>query len=88
MGKIPNGEDISEFKNRCIKAFEEIVELLNSKSAKSAIIVCHGGTIMSVMEKYEETSKPFYDYMVKNGMGYETVFDYSTKTLKIRKELK
>jgi alpha-ribazole phosphatase len=37
--------------------------------------VVHGGTIMSVMEKYAVPKGNYYDFQVKNGQGYITEFD-------------
>ena len=36
----------------------------------SVALVVHGGTIMSIMEKFDTDGKGFYEYQVKNGNGY------------------
>ena len=70
---FPGGENPDDFKKRCISAFEGIV----AEYAKSDVIsfVVHGGTIMSVLEKYAVPPKKYYDYQVQNGSGFITEFD-------------
>lgn len=67
---FPAGEDQRDFRNRCAKAFTDIVEDLLLCGMDSAAIVAHGGTIMSILERYARPAKPFYDWQVKNGGGY------------------
>ena len=38
-------------------------------------MVIHGGTIMSIMERYDTDRKNYYDYMVDNCCGYLIDFD-------------
>lgn len=109
-GKLPfpDGEDIQEFKNRCVSGFCKVVEIyskfnpnvrqnvkknerldldLSGKFSESGIaLVVHGGTIMSVMEAFEENHRDYYEYHVKNCEGYETVFD--GRELKIMRVIK
>ncbi len=86
-GSIPNGEEATEFKKRCCVAFLQMIDLLIEKQQEEALIVCHGGTIMSIMERFDEDAKSFYDYQVKNGSGYEAEFDIEKQKIKIVKEL-
>ena len=37
--------------------------------------VIHGGTIMNIMEEYADIQKPFYEWHVRNGGGYEVELD-------------
>lgn len=62
---FPDGESENKFKERCISAFESILKL-----NKNCVIICHGGTIMSIMEKYGTPEKNFYDWNTENGKGY------------------
>ncbi len=76
---FPNGESPEEFKERSIFEFMEIT----NKTSDSDVIsfVVHGGTIMSVMERFSDEHKSYYDYHVENGHGYKCLFD--GKSLKI-----
>lgn len=86
--KIPNGEDTDDFKKRCCDGFLQAIDILEKSLEDNAIIVCHGGTIMAICEKYDVQNKGFYGYMIKNGQGYETKFDAQSKRLSIIKELR
>ncbi len=61
---MPNGENHSDFCNRCCECFKDII--LNNK-AKSIALVVHGGTIMAILERYSEKRSSFYDWQIKNG---------------------
>lgn len=67
---FPQGELVSEFKKRCISAFEAII-----KNNKSCAVVCHGGVIMAVMEWLSNGRMSFYDAMSKNGGGYKIIIN-------------
>ena len=47
------------------------------QSPETVAMIVHGGTIMSIMERYELSQKAYYDYMVDNGGGYVVDFDGS-----------
>lgn len=70
---FPNGENPADFKKRCIAEFDKIV----SEYAENAVLafVVHGGTIMSVLEKYAYPKGGYYDFQVQNAHGYITGFD-------------
>lgn len=70
---FPNGENYNDFKERCCKAFEIITE--KYKKSESIAFVVHGGTIMSILEKFASPAKDFYDYQVDNNSGYITGYD-------------
>lgn len=74
-GKLPfpNGESPEAFKARCITAFEKAVEKYSDCEAISFVV--HGGTIMSILEKYAVPKRDYYDFQVKNGHGFITEFD-------------
>ena len=46
---IPNGESGTNFRKRCCAAYERCVAEAKEKGLEKIAIVCHGGTIMSVM---------------------------------------
>jgi alpha-ribazole phosphatase len=84
-GIIPGGEATEYFKERCCEGFLWVTNNLLENGGHNACIVCHGGTIMSIMERFDEEKKDFYSYQVKNGLGYIVKFD--TKTKKITKTI-
>ena len=62
---IPGGEDIAEFKKRCVDAFGKITDSLPDGSEVSFVV--HGGVIMAIMEAFCDSGAGFYDYHIKNG---------------------
>ncbi len=69
---IPNGESGADFRKRCCAAYERCVAEAREKELEKIAIVCHGGTIMSVMERYSVPKKSFYEWQVGNGCGILT----------------
>lgn len=68
---FPGGESPGQFRERCCGAFEQAVDWLFQNAYTSACLVVHGGTIMSIMERYALPKKSYYDWQVKNGEGYQ-----------------
>lgn len=48
-----------------------------TSSNRSVAFVVHGGTVMSVLAAYGLPTGDYYDFQVKNGEGYQTVWDGS-----------
>lgn len=74
--EIPQGESTADFKNRCIWGFEKIIAYCTEKGIDNISIICHGGTIMSIMEK--NLDKSFYEWQVENGNGFSVCYDIKT----------
>ena len=68
---FPGGEHPEEFKKRSCAVFEKAVKQLQEQKIETAAMVVHGGTIMSIMERYARPEKEFYQWHVSNGNGYE-----------------
>ena len=71
---FPEGEDPDLFKSRCIKGFLELCA--KEQEDADIAVVCHGGTIMAVMECIGRPQQSFYSWQVKNGGGF--TFDFDT----------
>lgn len=67
---FPGGEDPEGFRLRCRMAFEGCLPAL--LQARTAALVVHGGTVMSVMEAFAVPHRTYYDWQVGNGCGYVT----------------
>lgn len=74
-GIIPNGEALPAFKKRCGAGFLQIIHEMIAAGNESAAVICHGGTIMAILEQFDVQQQDFYSYMVKNGEGFATEFD-------------
>lgn len=77
-GKLPfpEGESREAFIRRTLEGFREVVRDAQAHDRETIAVVAHGGTIMSIMERYavKEDGTPagsYYDYQIKNGEGYE-----------------
>lgn len=66
----PGGEDGGRFMQRVCMAFEQFVENMMRTGETSAVLLVHGGTIMSILSAYGLPRAPFYDWMVEPGHGY------------------
>lgn len=85
---FPDGETVDDFKERTCRAFAEIVSWLAEKNIDGNIaMVVHGGTIMSVLERF--CGGGYYDYQCKNAEGYICNVDYDDKiSINIEQEIR
>lgn len=74
---FPNGESRDEFQRRCVNAFEQVVSQAIQKDLKSIALVVHGGTIMSILDKYSNPHKDYFNWQVGNGEGYQAEINIS-----------
>lgn len=70
LAAFPGGESGKDFRLRCQRAFAGCVQDAKEKNAQKIAIVVHGGTIMSIMERYAVPQEDFYHWQVKNGGGF------------------
>lgn len=65
--KVPEGEEKAGFSERCCNAFSEVI----TESEDEVIyFLVHGGTIMSIFERYADVKKEYYKWYAENGHGY------------------
>lgn len=79
---FPNGENPYDFRKRCTEIF---LKAVRRYSNKNLTFVVHGGTIMSVMEKFALPKRDYYGWQVKNGHGFVT--EYSDGKITILEEI-
>lgn len=73
---FPNGEEPKIFRPRCQQGFSDICS--KHSDGDSISIVCHGGTIMAILEKFGDPVGDFYRWQVKNTHGFTLDFDETT----------
>ena len=73
--EMPAGEGMDSFKERIIKAFDLTIKKSCEAGLENIVYVVHGGTIMSIFEKYDSEKKSYYDYMIKNSECYNAIWD-------------
>ena len=66
----PNGESGAVFGHRVCQAFERIVEALMKTGLQSAVIVAHGGTIMTILAQYGIPEASMAEWAMEPGCGY------------------
>lgn len=67
---FPGGEKPEEFKKRSIAGFLNTLNTCEECGYQKVAFVIHGGTIMSILEKYAQPWQDFYTWKVANGEGY------------------
>lgn len=72
---FPGGESKEECAARNLEGFQRVVTVCIREQISEAALVVHGGTIMNIMEEYADIQKPFYEWHVRNGGGYEVELD-------------
>ena len=68
MGRCPGGEGRTEFSARVCAAFEEI--LRDEKNSAELVLVAHGGTQMSVLERWGKPERDYYRWQTPCGSGW------------------
>ncbi len=66
----PNGESGADFTKRICIAFEKIVNDLINSGETTAVVVTHGGVIMTLLSIYGLPQAQPYDWRMDNGFGY------------------
>ena len=66
----PDGERKDWFCDRSCAAFSKLVDQALAEHAPQLVIVAHGGTQMSVMERYAVPHKDYHDWCAPNAGGY------------------
>jgi Fructose-2,6-bisphosphatase len=71
------GESKTEFINRCVFGFKNIVgKLLDLEDKKgselSIALIVHGGTIMAILSKLAKIEREYYNWQVENAYFYTT----------------
>jgi alpha-ribazole phosphatase len=76
--ECPNGESGAGFIERICHCFDELVRACIARGEKDLVIVAHGGTIMSILWKYAEERRNFYEWPVGNACFYRAALDEAT----------
>ena len=66
----PGGESGEDFALRVLGAFDKLVEGMMRTGTTQAVVVTHGGVIMTILSAYGIPKASFYDWIVGNGCGY------------------
>lgn len=73
-GRCPGGETRAEFTARTKHAVEQVVADARCRGLDAAVIVAHGGTVMSALSAFSEgadgSTSDYYSWHVGNCQGY------------------
>ena len=69
-GEIPQGESADQFRERSLRGVRQVLESLDTAQWQTVAVICHGGSILSVLDAYDPEHLGFYQYQVENGGGY------------------
>lgn len=72
---FPKGESRESFQRRCTLAFEGIMRGAEGKGYKEIALVVHGGTIMSILDRFSHPHVDFFQWQLENGRGYRMEWD-------------
>ena len=78
----PNGESRSQYKKRIEEAFNSFINSCYEESISQAVLVCHGGTIGTILEIFYDNSKSFYEHQPACGRGYEIILEKVDNNIK------
>jgi len=70
----PGGESKNQVQKRVMEGYFHITEVMRQAGHKSAIVACHGGTIVSIMEHLFPNTKNFYEWQPQPGRGYSLTY--------------
>ena len=76
-------ENKDQYSKRIKKAFNMFVEKCYEENINSAVLVCHGGTIGTILESFYDSSKSFYEHQPSCGRGYTLTLDKKDNKFKI-----
>lgn len=71
---IPNGESFLQFTNRVQEGWNKLLQLIEEKNARSPFITTHGGVIRTLLTRFVDDKKDFWDWNVPHGSGYQLTF--------------
>ncbi|RFU67950.1 histidine phosphatase family protein [Bacillus sp. V59.32b] len=71
----PNGEGFDQFAARIQHSWKSVKEQMAKQGIKRAAIVTHGGVIRYLLMKYAPVEKPFWEWGIPHGKGWEMTFD-------------
>lgn len=83
LAPIPSGENVSDFKMRCCRAFMSCMKDIPDNSIVTFVV--HGGVIMSILEAYAKPSCGFYDNHIGN--GEYIMCEFEAGNIKIKEKL-
>ncbi len=75
MLAFPGGESRVEYQKRAAECFETWIQTLLSDPGERVALICHGGFIMAVLDRFSQPHKDYFEWQVRNGEGFKMTLD-------------
>ncbi len=75
---FPGGEDLKSFQERCVKGFLQALSDHQGREGwqeRSLAFVVHGGTVMTLFDRFSKPHRSFYEWQLGNGEGLCATLD-------------
>ena len=82
-GRCPGGEDRHTFSMRVCEAFRELTQQALEDGLAEIAVVAHGGTQMSVLERWEGSGRSYWEWQTECGCGWILDYDGESDTLNV-----
>ena len=76
-GPFPDGESLEDFSARTVDAYEQMLEIMDCRGITEAALICHGGSLMSIMDVLGVPHRDYFSGLKENGCGYIVRTDYN-----------
>lgn len=68
--QCPGGESRARFQDRTCTALERLIQEAHGRDEERVVVVAHGGTIMSFLDRHANSDRSYFDWQVSNCEGY------------------
>ncbi len=72
---FPGGESMDDFSDRIGDAFERMLGKVRADDDMPLVLVCHGGSIMAILDRYSDPHRDYFEWQAPNGLGFVTEID-------------
>lgn len=73
--RCPNGEKKSEFVDRCVNAFQEMLKNDAGNPCDKRVLLVHGGVIMALFSQFYVPKTDYFEFDAPNCCGFSVDFD-------------
>ena len=72
---FPGGESMEDFSDRIGAAFERMLCQVSLGDDAPIVLVCHGGSIMAILDRYSDPHRDYFEWQAPNGLGFTADID-------------
>jgi len=71
----PGGESRNGFRKRVFEGYDSVVDEVSQSVSRNAFVVCHGGTISTIMEQLFSGVSDYQGWLPKPGRGFTLIYE-------------